>query len=168
MTSPTALRRYANTWLTPELQTRGFTLIGKRLQYVRTKGDIYHLLSAQIFRGGDAMRLWVFPWVPEGQAPYDMDRFPEGVGVYAGGELGERSIGIGGKSWPIGTEAQAQESFRDIVRLLDKVGIPFLDKIVTRAALAAAVSPGERIAAGGILRSDLILGNAKPYSEAST
>ena len=49
-------------------------------------------------------------------------------------------------------------SYRDMLQVLDKVAMPFLDRIVTREALAAAISPGERFAAGGILRADLILG----------
>lgn len=104
------------------------------------------------------MCLWTFPWMPEGQAPYDMSEFPKGVGVYAGGRLGQNSVGIAGKSWSIATEADVHASFRDMLQVLDQVGIPFLDRIVTREALAAAVSPGERFAAGGILRADLILG----------
>lgn len=105
------------------------------------------------------MYLWTFPWMPEGQAPYDMNEFPKGVGVYAGGRLGQNAIEVGGgKSWSIATEADVHASFRDMIQVLDRVGIPFLDRIVTREALAAAVNPGERFAAGGILRADLILG----------
>ena len=104
------------------------------------------------------MCLWTFPWMPEGQAPYDMNGFPKRVGVYAGGRLGQNSIEVGGKSWRIATEADVHESFRDMLQVLDRVGIPFLDRIVTREALASAVNPGERFAAGGILRADLILG----------
>ncbi len=104
------------------------------------------------------MCLWTFPWMPEGQAPYDMSAFPKGVGVFAGGRLGQNAVGIGGKSWCIATDADVHESFRDILQVLDRVGIPFLDRIATREALALAVNPGERYAAGGILRADLITG----------
>ena len=146
------------------MESRGFRLAKRRLQYTRQLGDIYHFVSAQISRGGDAIRIWVFPWAPEGQAPYDMSRFPDGVAVFAGGALDDQRLGIGGKHWKIETEAQAAGSFRDVVRLLDRVGLPFLDSIATREALAAAVLPSERLAAGGVPRADLILGKCSPYS----
>jgi hypothetical protein len=162
MTTLSELRKLARTSLTPELEKRGFKLAPKRLQYWRKKSDVYHILSAQVFSGGAAMRLWAFPWVPEGQGVYDMSRFPDRVAVYAGGALGEHGIGVGGKSWAIATEADAHASFRDILRLLDTVGIPELDKITTRQALADAVLPSEQYAPGGILRADLVLGRAVP------
>lgn len=158
MTTQAQLRRLAQPWLTPELVARGFSLGPNRLEYQRKVGPVFHFLTAQVLRGGDDMCLWTFPWMPEGQAPYDMNEFPRGIGVYAGGRLGQNSVGIGGKSWPIATEADVHASYRDMLQVLDKVAIPFLDRIVTREALAAAVSPGERFAAGGILRADLILG----------
>jgi len=145
------------------LAERGFMPMDAGFRYSRQVNGIHHFIWGQVLRGGTALRIWVFPWLPQGQAPYDMRRFPDGVAVYAGGALGERRVGMGGKTWPIATAEQVQASYRDVLQLLDSVGIPMLDSVVTKEALAQAVLPGERVAAGGIPRADLILDRAKPF-----
>lgn len=119
MPSGKELRKWARSRFTPEMAARGFAPIqGTRFAYSREINGIRQCIAAQQSRWSP--NVWIHVYM-KGD-----DKTP---GYVIGGRLGQNDVEIGGQTWSMANEAEAQESFVSILSLIDRCALPYFEKI---------------------------------------
>jgi hypothetical protein len=144
---------------------RGFRLTPKGYAYMRQKGDIWHFIYPAFSQGNQRMQWVVSAWVPElAYQPYDLANLPDELLLFSGGRLGRNGPGSGSyEMWPAADAQECTAAFPAVLRLLDEVGIPWLDRIATREDLARNINPNSAVDAFGNKTVDKIFGRNLLY-----
>lgn len=159
MTTLAQLKKFAKAHFTPAMAERGFTIGPNRPIYYRLVNDVYHMFWLDLDRSGKQVRVRVHAWVPEGQAIYD-GRFPDGAAAYTGSYLRSGALDITPQYWNVDSAEAAEESFKEILRALDAIAIPWFSRISSREDLVRELR--KEYDAFGNRIEDLILRKATP------
>jgi hypothetical protein len=167
MTTRAELKRYAKSFFTPELIKRGFALTPRGYSYMRRAGDVWHFIIPGFSSGNGSMNWVVTAWVPElALQPYDLNSLPDELNIYVGGRLGKAGPSSSGyELWPAATQEECASSFLIVLQRLDEVGLPWLDQITTREALADKVNPPNAVDRYGNKTIDKIFGRNLLYRD---
>lgn len=110
------------------MAARGFALIqGTRFVYGREMNGVQQCISAQQSQWSPIISIHVF-----------MKGDEKTPGYVVGGRLGQNDVEIGGQTWSVANEAEAQVSFGTILRLIDRCALPYFDKIKSLSELKKA------------------------------
>jgi len=141
--TPAELRKYAKRYFAPEMRKRGFnTLSRKEDYYFRQIGDIYHMFWLELERyKRNRLGLMIYATTPDMySSKKDFESVFPAVGACSGGRLWPDKLDqFAGYEWPCGNEEELKQSFEDILRAIDRVAIPWYDKIINKKALASAL-----------------------------
>lgn len=167
MTTKAELKKYAKQLLTPQMIAKGFKLTPKSYAYMRQRGDIWHFVIPEFNADNSSMRWVVTAWVPEiGLQPYDLANLPNEVSICTGGRLGKAGPSWGSYDlWPAATADECAASFPLVLRRLDEVGIPWLDRITTREDLVRHINPSSAVDRFGNKTADKVYGRNLLYRD---
>ena len=157
MTSFSHLRKIAQDALTPTFHGAGFAH-ARKLTYWRKKEDIYHVVLCDLNRNQNKLLVYVNGWVPEGAGPYDMQRFPEALPMYAFMGLTPQGLEyLPSPLWPVGSEEEARKTLELLAKTVEKIALPWLDQIRSREDLVKWIRKDLTVDLAGRSLADLVL-----------
>ena len=114
----------------------GFKYHVKECLFYRLNEGIYNIVMPDLTSGG-SISFFVFCWVKEFQAGYDMNVFPKDIRMYT--EKSSLRKETGGFSWSGETDEDVEVCLEDVLRLMDSYALPWFNSIDSRDKLVEAL-----------------------------
>jgi hypothetical protein len=137
MTTLAQIKKIAKTEFIPAMEKHGFQESSKASMkfYRESKDGIFHIISFNVLRSGELLRIHVYSWVIEFEDEFNMDKFPKYTSILNGDCLGESRIGIEDKLWEIMDLENIPTVLAEILDRVNKIALPWLDGITNREEL---------------------------------
>lgn len=132
MTTKSKLKKTMKQSFIPTMEEMGFSYNLKECLFYRKHNNIYNIVMPDLTSGGN-ISFFTFFWVKEFEPGYEMNDFPNDIGIFT--EKSSLRKDVGGFTWSGETDDDVEMCLAEVLRSINDRVLPWFNSIDNREKL---------------------------------